>query len=113
MIAAGASARYTFAATPAGSRWYHSHVMAGRNLNRATYTGQFGFFYIEPAHDPGAFDQEIFLALKEWEPYLSTMGDEDGFLEVAYKYFSINGRALGHGDPIRVKAGQRAFSCAS
>jgi FtsP/CotA-like multicopper oxidase with cupredoxin domain len=109
MIAAGASARYTFAATPAGTRWYHSHVMAGRNLNRATYTGQFGFFYIEPAQDPGTYDQEIFLALKEWEPYLSTMGDEDGFLEAAYKYFSINGRTLGHGDPIRVRAGQRVL----
>jgi FtsP/CotA-like multicopper oxidase with cupredoxin domain len=109
MLAPGTSARYTFAASPAGTRWYHSHAMAGRNLNRGTYTGQFGFFYIEPANDPGAYDQEIFLALKEWEPYLSMMGDEDGFLEAAYKYFTINGRALGHGDPIRVKAGQRVL----
>jgi FtsP/CotA-like multicopper oxidase with cupredoxin domain len=107
MLAPGASASYTFAASPAGTRWYHSHVSAGRNLNRGTYTGQFGFFYIDPANDPGAYDQEIFLSLKEWEPYLSMMGDEDGFLEAAYKYFSINGRTLGHGDPIRVKAGQR------
>ncbi len=109
MLAPGASARYTFAASPGGTRWYHSHTMAGRNLNRGTYTGQFGFFYIEPANDPGAYDQEIFLSLKEWEPYLSMMGDEDGFLEAVYKYFSINGRALGHGDPIRVKAGQRVL----
>jgi FtsP/CotA-like multicopper oxidase with cupredoxin domain len=109
MLAPGKSARYTFAASPSGTRWYHSHTMAGRNLDRGTYTGQFGFFYIEPANDPGAYDQEIFLALKEWEPFLSMMGDEDGFLEAAYKYFSINGRALGHGDPIRVKAGQRVL----
>ncbi len=109
MLAAGASARYSFSATPGGTRWYHSHVMAGRNLNRATYTGQFGFFYIEPASDPGAYDQEVFLALKEWDAYLSMMGDEDGFLEATYKYFSINARALGHGDPIRVKAGQRVL----
>jgi len=109
MLPPGTSARYTFAATPAGTRWYHSHASAGRNLNRATYTGQFGFFYIEPANDPGAYDQEIFLSLKEWEPYLSMMGDEDGFLEVAWKYSSINGRTLGHGDPIRVKTGQRVL----
>ncbi|HWF09769.1 MAG TPA: multicopper oxidase family protein [Bryobacteraceae bacterium] len=109
MITPGAAARYTFNASPAGTRWYHSHAMAGRNLNRATYTGQFGFFYIEPAHEPGAYDQEIFLALKEWEPYFSMMGDEDGFLEVAYRHASINGRALGHGDPVRVKAGQRVL----
>jgi FtsP/CotA-like multicopper oxidase with cupredoxin domain len=109
MLAPGASARYSFTASPAGTRWYHSHAMAGRDLNRATYTGQFGFFYIDPAADPGAYDQEIFLAFKEWEPYLSMMGDEDGFLDVAYKYFSVNGRALGHGDPIRVKPGQRVL----
>ncbi len=109
MLAPRTSARYTFAASPAGTRWYHSHASAGRNLNRATYTGQFGFFYIEPANDPGAYDQEIFLSLKEWEPYLSMMGDEDGFLEVAWKYSSINGRTLGYGDPIRVKTGQRVL----
>ncbi len=109
MLVPGTSARYSFAASPAGTRWYHSHAMAGRNLDRATYTGQFGFFYIEPANDPGAYDQEIFLGLKEWEPYFSLKGDEDGFLEVAWKYFSINGRALGHGEPIRVKAGQRVL----
>jgi FtsP/CotA-like multicopper oxidase with cupredoxin domain len=107
MLAPGKSARYSFTASPAGTRWYHSHSIAGRNLNRSTYTGQFGFLYIEPASDPGAYDQEIFLGLKEWEPYFSLMGDEDGFLEVAWKSFSINGRALGHGEPIRVKAGQR------
>jgi FtsP/CotA-like multicopper oxidase with cupredoxin domain len=107
MLAPGASARYSFTASPSGTRWYHSHAMAEKNLSHATYTGQFGFFYIDPASDPGAYDQEIFLAFKEWEPYLSMMGDEDGFLDVAYKYFSVNGRALGHGDPIRVKPGQR------
>ncbi len=107
MLAPGTSARYSFTASPAGTRWYHSHAMAGRNLDRGGYTGQFGFLYIEPANDPGAYDQESFLALREWEPYFSLMGDEDGFLEVAWKHFSINGRALGHGDPIRVKAGQR------
>jgi FtsP/CotA-like multicopper oxidase with cupredoxin domain len=109
MLAPGKSARYTFAASPAGTRWYHSHAMAGQNLNRASYTGQFGFFVIDPVTDPGAYDQEIFLSLKEWDPFLSMMGDEDGFLEVAYKYSSINGHALGYGDPIRVKTGQRVF----
>lgn len=64
-------ARYTFTPEPSGSRWYHSHVTAGRNLKRATYTGEFGFLYIDPAHDPGNYDQEVFLALKEWDPYFS------------------------------------------
>ncbi len=43
----------------------------------------------------------------KWDPYFSTMGD--GGLEVAYKAFSINDRALGHGEPIRVKEGQRVM----
>jgi FtsP/CotA-like multicopper oxidase with cupredoxin domain len=109
MLAPGKTALYTFAASPAGTRWYHSHAMAGQNLNRALYTGQFGFFVIDPASEPGAYDQEVFLSLREWDPFLSMMGDEDGFLEVAYKYSTINGRALGFGDPIRVKPGQRAL----
>jgi FtsP/CotA-like multicopper oxidase with cupredoxin domain len=96
--------RYSFTAAPSGTRWYHSHVMAGRNLKRATYTGQFGFFYIQPKSDPGAYDQEVFLALKEWDPYLSTSEDS---MDAAYKRFSVNDRALGHGEPIRVKEGQR------
>jgi FtsP/CotA-like multicopper oxidase with cupredoxin domain len=109
MVAPRASRRYSFPATPGGTRWYHTHIQAGRNMNRATYTGQFGFFYIEPRNEPGAYDREVFLALKEWDAYLSTMGEGDAGLEVAYKYGSINGRALGHGDPIRVREGDRVM----
>jgi FtsP/CotA-like multicopper oxidase with cupredoxin domain len=109
MIPPRGVARYTFTPKPAGSRWYHTHTSAGRNLNRATYTGQFGFFYIDGKEDPGAFDAEVFLALHGWDPYFTTMGDEEGGLEVAYKRFSINSHALGHGEPIRVKPGQRVM----
>ncbi len=106
MVAPHSSRRYTFSPKPAGTRWYHTHIRAERNLKRATYTGQFGFFYIEPRNEPGAFDREVFLALKEWDPYLA--GGDEG-IEVAYKYFSINGKALGQGDPIRVKEGERVM----
>ncbi len=98
--------RYTFTPTPSGTRWYHSHVSAMRNLNRGTYSGQFGLMYVEPANDPGAYDQEIFLAFREWDPFMS--GGDDG-IEVAYKYFSINAHMLGAGEPIRVKQGQRVL----
>jgi FtsP/CotA-like multicopper oxidase with cupredoxin domain len=100
--------RYSFIAAPAGTRWYHSHMPAGRNLKRAMYTGEFGFLYIEPRNDAGRYDQEMFLALKEWDPYMTTAGEDAG-LDVGYKYFSINDRALGHGEPIRVKEGQRVL----
>ena len=109
MIPAHGSARYTFEAYPAGTRWYHSHAMAGRDLRRGTYSGQFGAMYIEPKHEPGEFDAEIFLTLHGWDPFLSTMGDEDGGLEVAYQRHSINSHSLGFGEPIRVREGQRVM----
>ena len=106
MIPPKACRRFTFTPTPSGTRWYHSHVSAGRNLTRGTYSGQFGFLYVEPSADAGAYDLEVFLALREWDPYMS--GGEDG-IEVAYKLFSINDRALGAGEPVRVKQGQRVL----
>jgi FtsP/CotA-like multicopper oxidase with cupredoxin domain len=106
MIAPHSSAEYTFTASPSGTRWYHTHVMAMRNLKRGAYSGQFGFIYIDPKNDPGAFDQEIFLALREWDPYFTTAEDA---MDVEYKRCSINSHALGFGEPIRVKEGQRVM----
>jgi FtsP/CotA-like multicopper oxidase with cupredoxin domain len=106
MIAPHASAQYSFTASPSGTRWYHTHVMAMRNLKRGAYSGQFGFIYIEPKSDPDAFDQEIFLALREWDPYFTTAEDS---MDVGYKRCSINSHALGFGEPVRVKQGQRVM----
>jgi FtsP/CotA-like multicopper oxidase with cupredoxin domain len=128
--------RIAFVPKPSGFRFYHTHVVAGSDLNRGTYTGQAGPVYIEPAHDPGAYDREVFLVLKEFGPTLSRGGDmamdflaggplaelerigraadEDakgtakGF-EVGYSSFSINGVKLGHGAPIRVRQGERVL----
>ncbi len=102
------SQRYTFAARPAGTRWYHTHVSAGRNLKRATFTGQFGMVYIEPTHEPGQYDAEYSLCLHGWQPYLDTIGGE-GALEAVYQSYSINNRALGHAEAIRVRQGQRVL----
>jgi FtsP/CotA-like multicopper oxidase with cupredoxin domain len=107
MLLPRTQARYIFTPAPSGTRWYHTHSMAMRNLKRAAYTGQFGFFYVDPRGEPGNYDQEVFLALREWDPYFTTMGD--GGEEVAYRAFSVNDRALGHGEPIRVKEGQRVM----
>ncbi len=56
---------------PAGSRWYHSHVMSMDDLQKGTYTGQFGFVYVDGGNDPGNYDQELFLALRDWEPFFT------------------------------------------
>jgi FtsP/CotA-like multicopper oxidase with cupredoxin domain len=129
-VPARSSRRYQFTPTPSGSRWYHSHAMAMADLHRGAFTGQFGFVYIEPASNPGAYDQELFLALRDWEPFFTTqMVDMDELddpnapqperpaalntapngLEVTSTTYSINDKALGAGEPIRVTAGQRVL----
>ena len=128
--------RIAFMPKPAGFRFYHTHVPAGADLNRGTYTGQAGPVYIEPKHEPGAYDQEVFLVMKEFEPSFSRGGDmamdmlapsepikelkrtgaqadeenkgPKGY-EVGYELFSINGKTLGAGEPIRVKQGERVL----
>lgn len=130
--------RETFTPGPSGFRFYHTHVRAGADLSRGQYSGQVGPVYIEPKHNPGAYDQEVFLVLKEFGPTFSRGGDMPmGFLageeikalkekgeaamnasrkrgmpkgyEVGYQFFTINGRMLGHGEPIRVRQGQRVL----
>lgn len=128
--------RISFVPGPAGFRFYHTHVFAGADLNRGTYTGLAGPVYIEPKNEPGAYDREVFLTMKEFEPSFSRGGDMDidalagapikslqdvgrkadqeatekrkGF-EVGYDLFAINGKMLGYGDPIRVRRGERVL----
>jgi FtsP/CotA-like multicopper oxidase with cupredoxin domain len=119
--------RYQFVAKPAGSRWYHSHTAAMLDLHRGAYTGQFGFLMIDSGNDPGRYDQEVFLALREWEYFLSTMDPDEeqadpnapmpekpaipdkraNGIEVSAPLYSINDKMLGAGDPVRVRPGQR------
>src|SRR6201994_1389778 len=119
--------RFQLTPGPAGSRWYHSHAMAEADLHRGSYTGPFGFVYVDDGKDAGHYDQELFLALRDWEPFFtSSMEDDDddthngpllekppvlnpdpNGLEVGSMTYSINDKALGSGDPIRVREGQR------
>ena len=131
--------RLSFVPGPAGFRFYHTHVSAGADLTRGQYSGLVGPVYIEPRHEPGAYDREVFLTLKEFDPFFSqggdmamdflrpdavdaalkargeramqaslARGDRHGY-EVGYQAFAINGRMLGHGEPVRVKAGERVL----
>jgi FtsP/CotA-like multicopper oxidase with cupredoxin domain len=74
-VSARGMSRIAFVPKPSGFRFYHTHVPAGGNLNRGTYTGQAGAVYVEPKNDPGAYDREVFLILKEFVPSFSRGGD--------------------------------------
>src|SRR5271167_1203419 len=130
--------RISFVPGPAGFRFYHTHLVPRADLSSGQYSGQVGPVYIEPAQNPGGYDQEIFLTLKEFEPTFSrggdmatdflageadpdlkdkgeaamnaslARGDPHGY-EVGYGAFAINGHMLGRGDPIRVQTGQRVL----
>jgi FtsP/CotA-like multicopper oxidase with cupredoxin domain len=64
--------------------------------------------YIAPAEEPGRYDAEVSVCLHGWQPYLDSMAGE-GTLDAAYQSFSVNDKALGHGEPIRVREGQRVL----
>src|SRR5215472_7331739 len=131
--------RIVFVPQPAGYRFYHTHNRAGANLSAGQYSGQVGTVYIEPKREPGNYDREVFLVLKEFDPEFSRGGDmTQDFLspatrvqaleergessmkaslskgmrkgyEVGYRSFTINGRMLGHAEPVRVKQGERVL----
>jgi FtsP/CotA-like multicopper oxidase with cupredoxin domain len=103
--------------------------MSMEDLHRGSYTGMYGFLIVEGANNPGQFDQEHYLALRDWEPYFSNTAMDNDDLdpmgaqpekpavldtrpvgpEVAADIFSINDKALGAGDPIRVNSGERVL----
>jgi FtsP/CotA-like multicopper oxidase with cupredoxin domain len=115
MVSAGARRTVSFVAQPAGTRWYHTHAVARTDLTRSLYTGQYGLFIIDPKNDPARYDREEFIVLHEWQPSWVILQDlrrgppADNGLEVAYASASVNGKALGAGDPIAVRQGQRVL----
>jgi FtsP/CotA-like multicopper oxidase with cupredoxin domain len=115
MVEPGRTQRYSFVAKPAGTRWYHSHDVAGKDLTRSLYSGMYGFLIIEPRNNPGRYDREVLLAAHHWEPRWVSMQDirkgppPDNGLEVLYASASFNDKMLGHGEPIRVREGERAL----
>ena len=93
--------------------------MAMGDLHRGSYTGQYGFLMIDSGTDPGHYDQEVFLALRDWEPFYTDqfvdMDEADApgpqpekparldtranGLEPVSQLYSINDKALGAGEP--------------
>jgi FtsP/CotA-like multicopper oxidase with cupredoxin domain len=107
MIEPGTHLRYHFTPRPAGTRWYHTHASAGLDLGRSTYTGQFGFLIVEKSADPGAYDQEVLLAVHHWQPTLMRM--KSHHCEVQYQFACFNDKLFSDAPPIRVRLGQRVL----
>ena len=122
--------RYTLPAQRAGSYYVHSHAMAHHDMNAGPYSGQFAFVHVQPERDPGNYDREVFLATHEWEPYMvneredersieemqhlradpeEVEGVGEGGWDIRYRIASMNGKALRHGEPVRVKQGERVL----
>ncbi len=77
------------------------------DLGLAQFGGQHGFLLVEPRVNPAPYDKEFFLALHDWDGYL--LGGDDGAMNPSYNVATINGRAMGFGEPLRVKQGQRVL----
>src|SRR5215831_5815166 len=108
------SRRYQFTPTPTGTRWYHTHTMSMDDLHRGSFTGMYGFLIVEGGSNPGNYDQEHYLALRDWEPYFTSQAMDNDDLdapgpqpekpavmdtrpvgpEVASDIFSVNDKAL-------------------
>jgi FtsP/CotA-like multicopper oxidase with cupredoxin domain len=137
-IPARGARRVSFTPAPAGLRFYHTHTMAGADLTAGSYNAQAGIAYIESRNEAGDHDREVFLTLKEFNPFFNDMEMTTSFLAprersqelfdidqiaigamrrsglspgygVGYQFQTINGRLLGHGEPIRVKFGERVM----
>ena len=129
MITNGAALRYNLKPTPSGTRWYHTHSMAGEDLTRGQYSGQFGFLIVEPKQDPARYDREFLLAVHHFEPYFAPMSAmmsgagasasaepmqseqhaSSSGADVAYRHATINGKCLFAGEPLRVRRGERVL----
>ncbi|QHC35174.1 multicopper oxidase family protein [Komagataeibacter xylinus] len=107
MIPPGQTGSYEFVPGPSGTRWYHTHVMAGRDLDAGGYSGQFGFLDVDDGHFPAAYDREIFLAVHHWSGALCDMGAPVSDQMVCYRYATFNGRLFSAAEPLRVKRGER------
>jgi len=121
----GETFTYEFAARPAGSFIYHSHV------NYQLDQGLYGPLVIEPAHAQNAYDIEFTVMLEDWvmkdgggtantmrRPAMGMMhgtglrrrGIRQGpgpLLEPIYDGFAVNGRAFPSIKPLQVRKGDK------
>jgi FtsP/CotA-like multicopper oxidase with cupredoxin domain len=129
-VPANGSRNYQFTATPGGTRWYHAHT------NDGLFSGMFGPLIVDRKGERGDYDREVVLVLHEFGERIETispmasaateattlaapannmggmmgggmMGMMGPMAVARYTVYAVNGKALGTGEPIRVRAGER------
>jgi FtsP/CotA-like multicopper oxidase with cupredoxin domain len=63
----GETFTYDFIATPAGTRWYHSHT----DVATQVMLGLYGAFIVEPKHGGTHYDRDYTYILSEWDNELT------------------------------------------
>lgn len=110
----GAEFLYQFVATPAGTRWYHSHADPALQIP----LGLYGPLIVEPRTQSRPYDREQTLVLGEWDMELTPdvaaglarRGRRDRTLrggELGTDLFLINGHTHGAIPPVRIIEGER------
>jgi FtsP/CotA-like multicopper oxidase with cupredoxin domain/plastocyanin len=111
----GESFVYEFVATPAGTRWYHSHTDPAVQVPMGLY----GALIVEPKAQPAkTYDREYTLMLAEWDLELTPAvaagtqqrGPGDSTLrggQLGADLFLVNGKMHGAVAPIRIAEGER------
>jgi FtsP/CotA-like multicopper oxidase with cupredoxin domain len=105
---------YEFTATPAGTRWYHSHADPAFQIP----LGLYGALIVEPRDQPARYDRDYVMLLAEWDAELTPAvasgleprGPRDKLLrggELGADLFLINGKMHGSIPPLRVAEGER------
>ena len=110
----GESFVYEFVASPAGTRWYHSHTDVAKQIKM----GLFGSFIVEPKEPTVEFDREYTMVLSEWDLELTPgvaaglepLGPRDQAMrggELGTDLFLMNGHIFDAIPPIGVTEGDR------
>lgn len=110
----GAEFTYEFVATPAGTRWYHSHTNPALQIP----IGLYGSLIIEPKVPATIYDREYTLILAEWDDELTPdvasgkapRGPRDATLrggELGADLFLINGKMHSAIPPLLMATGER------
>jgi plastocyanin len=110
----GESFTYEFIATPAGTRWYHTHT----DVSSQILLGLYGAFIVEPKDGGEKVDRDYTYILTEWDAELTPdvalgiapRGPRDQSLrggQFGTDYFLMNGKMNDAIPPIVVKEGDK------